>query len=98
MADLTKHGLEPVAWLYHDESQRLLGFRRDYFASAEGLTETALYPADQVAALVERIGRLEGALIRLQDCDWVISLPDRMDAVRDIARAALKENSDETSD
>jgi hypothetical protein len=26
---------------------------------------------------------------RLRDCDWVISLPDRMDAVRDIARAAL---------
>lgn len=31
------------------------------------------------------------ALTRLRDCDWVISLPDRMDAVRDIARAALGE-------
>jgi hypothetical protein len=32
---------------------------------------------------------LRAALTRLRDCDWVISLPDRMDAVRDIARAAL---------
>ena len=36
-----------------------------------------------------RIQRLEAALKRLRDCDWVISLPDRMDAVRDIAREAL---------
>ncbi len=28
---------------------------------------------------------------RLADCDWKITLPDRMDAVRDIARTALKE-------
>lgn len=35
--------------------------------------------------------RLREALTRLRDCDWVISLPDRMDAVRDIARAALGE-------
>jgi cell division protein FtsB len=34
-------------------------------------------------------GRLRGALERLRDCDWVISLPDRMDAVRAIAREAL---------
>lgn len=39
--------------------------------------------------LQARVKRLEEALIRLRDCDWVISLPDRMDAVRDIARAAL---------
>ena len=44
------------------------------------------------ALLVEaaaRIQKLEAALERLRDCDWVISLPDRMDAVRDIAREAL---------
>ena len=29
------------------------------------------------------------ALERLRDCDWVISLPDRMDAVRDIAKDAI---------
>ena len=35
------------------------------------------------------IARLRDALIRLRDCDWVITLPDRMDAVREIAREAL---------
>lgn len=39
----------------------------------------------------DEIERLRKALIRLRDCDWVISLPDRMDAVRDIARAALEQ-------
>ena len=33
--------------------------------------------------------RYQKALLRLRDCDWVISLPDRMDAVREIAREAL---------
>lgn len=32
---------------------------------------------------------LVAALERLRDCDWVITLPDRMDAVREIAREAL---------
>ena len=31
------------------------------------------------------------ALTRIRDCDWVITLPDRMDAVRQIAREALEE-------
>lgn len=31
-----------------------------------------------------------GALKRIADCDWVITLPDRMDAVRKIARDALE--------
>jgi len=29
------------------------------------------------------------ALERIRDCDWVITLPDRMDAVRAIAKEAL---------
>lgn len=37
-----------------------------------------------------RVHKLEAALKRIRDCDWVISLPDRMDAVRDIAREALE--------
>jgi hypothetical protein len=37
----------------------------------------------------ERIMKLEAALERIRDCDWAISLPDRMDAVRAIAREAL---------
>lgn len=38
----------------------------------------------------DRIEKLEGALKRIRDCDWVITLPDRMDAVRAIAREALE--------
>jgi len=44
----------------------------------------------ELDALRAERDRLRAALERLRDCDWVISLPDRMDAVRDIARAALK--------
>ena len=36
-----------------------------------------------------KVRTLREACERLRDCDWVITLPDRMDAVRDIARAAL---------
>jgi len=43
----------------------------------------------QLATARGEITRLREALTKLRDCDWVISLPDRMDAVRDIARAAL---------
>lgn len=38
----------------------------------------------------KRIKTLEDALERIRDCDWVITLPDRMDAVRQIAREALE--------
>ena len=38
----------------------------------------------------DREEKLRTALQRLADCDWVISLPDRMDAVRKIAREALQ--------
>lgn len=36
----------------------------------------------------QRDALIEG-LEKLTSCDWVISLPDRMDAVRDIARETL---------
>lgn len=36
------------------------------------------------------IRKLEAALKRIRDCNFVITLPDRMDAVRQIAREALK--------
>jgi cell division protein FtsB len=36
-----------------------------------------------------RVDKLEQALQRIRDCDFVITLPDRMDAVRAIAREAL---------
>ena len=37
-----------------------------------------------------RIDKLEGALERIRDCNFTITLPDRMDAVRAIAREALE--------
>ena len=40
--------------------------------------------------LVERCRAMRDALERLRDCDWVITLPDRMDAVREIAAKALE--------
>ena len=45
----------------------------------------------EIDALRAENARLREALVKLRDCDWVISLPDRMDAVRDIARAALRD-------
>lgn len=47
-------------------------------------------PESEIAELRERVEKLEAALERIRDCDWVITLPDRMDAVRAIAREALK--------
>lgn len=40
--------------------------------------------------LFAKVAKLETALKRIRDCDWVITLPDRMDAVRQIAREALE--------
>ena len=37
-----------------------------------------------------RVDKLEAALERIRDCHFVISLPNRMDAVRAIAREALE--------
>lgn len=37
-----------------------------------------------------RIVKLEAALERIRDCNFIITLPDRMDAVRAIAREALE--------
>ena len=38
----------------------------------------------------EQVHRLKTALKRIQNLDFVITLPDRMDAVRQIAREALE--------
>jgi hypothetical protein len=38
----------------------------------------------------EQVYKLETALKRIRDYDFVITLPDRMDAVRAIAREALE--------
>ena len=46
--------------------------------------------SDQFAELAHRKDRYEAALIKLKNCDWVITPKDRMDAVREIARNALE--------
>jgi hypothetical protein len=51
--------------------------------------------ADRIEALEGEVARLRAALVRIRDCDWVITLPDRMDAVRGVARKALKEEAKE---
>jgi hypothetical protein len=38
----------------------------------------------------KRMNTFKHALQRIRDCDFVITLPDRMDAVRQIAREALE--------
>ena len=47
-----------------------------------------------LTVLARQIAELREALTRLRDCDWVITLPDRMDAVREIARNALEAKHD----
>ena len=39
---------------------------------------------------LEKLKTYRTALQRIRDCDFVITLPDRMDAVRAIAREALE--------
>lgn len=59
------------------------------------LEECVLMDADSEATrtmekAIAAIIKLRDALERIRDCDFVISLPDRMDAVRKIAREALQ--------
>lgn len=56
----------------------------DLIAGMRGLLEDH----EKLTAAVIRYGK---ALKQIRDCDWVITLPDRMDAVREIARNALQE-------
>ena len=44
----------------------------------------------EISELKKQVEVLTDALVRLRDCDWVITPNDRMDAVRDIARTAIK--------
>lgn len=55
-------------------------------AASRSLTQQA---ADALGEIVAERNRYRAALVRLRDCDWTITPLDRMDAVRDIARAAL---------
>jgi hypothetical protein len=61
---------------------------------AQQLRDTAkMGVSDEDCLMLDAAGwieKLEYALERIRDCDFVITLPDRMDAVRAIAREALE--------
>lgn len=59
--------------------------------SAQDLVNAVKAKFAELTQTQAKAEKLAEALVRLRDCDWVISLPDRMDAVRDIARQALTE-------
>lgn len=85
-----------VAWLNRQSTRntRSLGAKTYYeICAAMGMAVPAQAPATlgaKLRAAEARIAELESALKRIRDCDWVISLPDRMDAVRAIARGVLQ--------
>ena len=66
----------------------------------ETIAELRRYIATQVSQKTGRdipAGSLTiTSLTRIRDCDWVITLPDRMDAVREIAREALDQSQEQT--
>ena len=60
------------------------------YAMLADMRDRALIAERELAAVTEQRDRLAEALRKLADCDWVITLPDRMDAVRTIANEALQ--------
>ena len=73
--------------------RRACVLRRELTAMTEqldGLREGIDYASNQLTKVTEQRDRLAEALQKLADCDWVITLPDRMDAVREIANEALQ--------
>jgi regulator of replication initiation timing len=50
--------------------------------------------AEELERLRAENERLREALKKLRDCDWTITLPDRMDAVRDMAKQALSQGGE----
>lgn len=78
--------------------QRLRSFRPTYGWPEEQATVVMQTLGDEAADALEAMAaerdRLKDALVRLRDCNWVIRLPDRMDAVREIARNALEDKDE----
>jgi hypothetical protein len=60
-------------------------------SSTDALMAQAEHERDCADAAENRCLIMRVALERLRDCDFIISLPDRMDSVREIARHALDE-------
>lgn len=58
-------------------------------ADLENISQDFIDMRAELEATKALLGVRTEALERLRDCDWTITLPDRMDAVRQIAREAL---------
>ena len=56
----------------------------------DGIVASGYADADVCRKLERERNIMRNALQRISDCDWVITLPDRMDGVRKIARDALE--------
>ena len=60
-----------------------------YWQTAEADATGFELEAADLRQLLAEGDRMRAALIRLRDCNWVITPLDRMDAVRGLARQAL---------
>jgi len=87
MAEEEKHEFDPV----NDQGQHCKDCSW-WQASQEALRESI----QTASKLNVENCVLRKALEKLRDCDWVISLPDRMDAVRKIAKEALEGSNEIT--
>jgi transposase-like protein len=93
-----------VYWRMYDLARQLERERDELQKAVNGLcNHLQVSPANTTVLAVEILkiererneareqrDRLAEALRKLADCDWVITLPDRMDAVRNIANEALQ--------
>lgn len=86
--------IEYVAIGFARQLERELTAAREELKTAIGqrdaIEESRVMTSNIYIKTAEQRDRLAEALQKLADCDWVISLPDRMDAVRSIAREALQ--------
>lgn len=94
---------------YNDNFEKVLNDLLDYYdhdntgvvKALDSINESiSLEGLDAMEVAIEEIKKLRAenkrmkvALERLRDCNWVITPLDRMDAVREIARNALKEET-----
>lgn len=96
--------LEPAAWMYErpgvfvDVVRQIDEYRKpNWHVTPQGWTETPLYTADQLQALIEERDRLRNGLIRAESDLHLIALYPRLTydnlrevcIARDNARAAL---------
>lgn len=73
------------------QAEELLKAHDTAFTNERDMVIIATFARNHMQEIVDKLKRYEDALLKLRDCDWVITLPDRMDGVRAIARQALEE-------